>query len=553
MRGIRILSNMNSTKSINREQLNINPTRSGTNGGVAIWMVMRHIVLLLVTVSLAAAGQPTAQAAPPQHEPNQILVRPKPGVSEDELQILFAGHRAAEVGAIHQINVRVLRVPEAELESVVTALRQNPRLEFVEPDSVLEPDLIPDDPYFPSEWHLPIIGAPTAWDVTLGSSNLVIAILDSGVDASHPDLAPEIVPGWNFYDTNSNTADINGHGTAVAGAAAARGNNGVGVAGLVWGCRIMPVRITDTNGNGTIAMIADGLTWAADQGARVANISFTVSASPTVTSAAQYFQSMGGLVIAGAGNNGIAYTNGDNPFILTVSATDPNDVIETWSTTGSNIDLSAPGEGILTTALGGGYASGTGTSFSAPIVAGVAALVLSVNPGLSGAQVRGLLEQTADDLGPAGWDTSYGYGRVNASNAVFAAVNMPASNAIPPTVTITAAPAGGNIVSGIINVDVSATDGVGVTNVGWYLDGVLTGSGATAPADFSWNTTQSANGAHTLQAKASGVNGNVGASAVVTVRRAERRHHLPAVRHDYRAPGRQRGFKHRRHNGQRLR
>jgi subtilisin family serine protease len=449
------------------------------------------------------------------HIAEQLLVKPKAHVSEAELQGLIRNHGAMEISRIHQINVRLLHVPEERLSTVLSALQNNPSIEFAEPNYILSPNLIPDDPYYPSEWHLAKINAPAAWDVTVGTSNVVIAILDSGVDATHPDLSSLVIPGWNFYDNNSDATDVNGHGTAVAGTAAASSNNSIGVAAVTWNPMLLPVRVTDTNGNGLISVIANGLTWAADQGARVANISFTVSTSPTVTSAAQYFQSKGGVLTAAAGNNGLVYSSADNPYILTVSATDANDLIATWSTTGSNIDLCAPGVGILTTARGGGYASASGTSFAAPIVAGVAALVMSANPALSGTDVQDILKQNADDLGTTGWDITYGYGRVNAYKAVLAAMAVTSTNTAP--VVNISSPASGSVVSNTVAVNIAATASQEIAVVELLLGGVCVSSNSTSSAVFSWNTTDYTNGSYALQAIAYDLAGHAGTSAVVSV------------------------------------
>jgi len=271
---------------------------------------------------------------------------------------------------------------------------------------------------------LPKIAAPEAWETTAGSSSVIVAILDTGVDGTHPDLVAHLVPGWNTYDNNSNTGDVFGHGTEVAGTAVAAGNNGVGVASVAFNCSLMPIRVSDLSGLGYASTIASGLTWAADHGARVANISFEVTGISTVSSAAQYFNSKGGVVTVSAGNDGTVLTIPDDPNVLTVSATDSNDALASWSNTGTPIDLAAPGVDIFTTTAGGGYGSVSGTSFSAPTVAGVAALVISANPSLSSAQVQQVLKQSADDLGAAGWDPLYGWGRVNAQKAVSMAVTF---------------------------------------------------------------------------------------------------------------------------------
>ncbi len=450
--------------------------------------------------------------------PGRILLRPKQSAAQQTLQATFDRLGAKLEGKISQINVHILQVPEQARDRVLDALRSNPNIEFADPDFVLQPSATPNDPYFSQAWHLPKISAPTAWDTTVGSTTVTIAILDSGIDSTHPDLAGLLVPGWNFYDNNSNLADVSGHGTAVAGIAAALSNNGLGVAGVTWNCRIMPLRITDLSGNGLSSSIANALTWAADHGSRVANVSYgNVSKITTIINAAQYFQSKGGVVTAAAGNSATFDSTADSPYFVLVSATDQNDVLCSWSNTGNNVDLSAPGQNLVTTVNGGGYGFASGTSFSAPTVAGVAALVLSANPSLSGTKVQDILRQNADDLGTKGWDSSYGWGRVNAARAVAAASGQtPPQDTTAPTAVITS-PAAGAALANSVSVSVTGSDNVGVTKIEWYLDGALKSSSATSSASFSWNTTTSANGSHTLMAKAYDAAGNVGSSASFSV------------------------------------
>src|SRR5690606_33513842 len=151
--------------------------------------------------------------------------------------------------------------------------RNNPNFEAVELDYAYEPEMTVNDTYFGSAWHLPKMGVTSAWDYASGTGP-TIAILDSGVNASHPDLAGQMVPGWNFYNNNSDTSDVYGHGTKVAGAAAATGNNALGVVGVSFRSKIMPIRVTDTAGYGYSSAMASGIRWAADNGAKVANLSF---------------------------------------------------------------------------------------------------------------------------------------------------------------------------------------------------------------------------------------------------------------------------------------
>src|SRR5215471_1160774 len=285
--------------------------------------------------------------------PGRLLVQFRPGISQARVHILELPATASE-------------------EAFANAFRARPEVVFAELDRILPPALIPNDPDYGTQWHLPKIAGPTAWCSATGSSSVVIAICDTGCDPTHPDLVSKYVPGWNFYDNNSNTSDVYGHGTAVAGTAAAASNNGVGVASVAWGCMIMPLRVSAPDGSATYSAIASAITYAADHGARVANVSYLVSDSSTVSSAGQYLQSKGGVLAVAAGNYSTFDSSPDNPYMLVVSATDQNDVLATWSNTGNNVDLSAPGVSIRTTTNGGTYGAGSGTSFSAPIVAGVA-------------------------------------------------------------------------------------------------------------------------------------------------------------------------------------
>jgi hypothetical protein len=478
-----------------------------------------RLISFFATLVLALTLTGVLHAAPASTVPGRILVKPRDGINESDLQQLFAAHGAKQHAVINQINVRVLNVPEAASASVLGALQHNPNIEFGELDFVAKADAVPNDPYYVYnyQWHLSKIAAPSAWDVTTGSTSVIIAVLDTGIDSTHPDIAAKLILGWNFYDNNSDTTEVYAHGTAVAGTAAAISNNGTGVASIAWGCKIMPIRVSDTNGYANSSVIASGLTYAADHGARVANISFGVSDSSTVASAAQYFQSKGGVVTVSAGNEGTFNSTADNPYVLTVSATDSNDALASFSNTGNNVDLAAPGVSIMTAGGGGLYVSGTGTSFSAPIVAGVAALVISVNPSLTAAQVQNILKQSADDLGASGWDPSFGYGRINAYKAVIAAQSGEPADTIQPTTMVTT-PSADSTVSGVVSVGIIGTDNVGVTKVEWYLNGTLISSSASASATFAWNTATYSNGSWILQARAYDAAGNIGTSAInVTV------------------------------------
>ena len=382
------------------------------------------LLLVLITAVLAQrdasfAGQQNMRNTARTHMPGRLLVKFHPQTSLDRIDSLVAEIGAIRNGKIDALDIHILQLPtEGAEDAVARAFASQPEVEFAEADGLVEPDRVPNDPDFPKQWHLNKIGGPSAWDFSVGSPTVTIAILDTGIDAAHPDLSWKMVPGWNFWDDNSNTADISGHGTAVAGTSAAAADNLSGVASVAWNCRIMPIRVSDGNGVASFSAVANGLVWAADHGARVANLSYMMTNVSSVTTAARYFQRNGGVVTMSAGNQGTFDSTSDNPYVLTVSATSGSDSIMSWSNTGNFVDLSAPGESILTTSRGGGYGLWSGTSFSAPIVAGVAALVVSANPNLSASQIQNILKNSADDLGPTGWDPTYGSGRVNAAKAV---------------------------------------------------------------------------------------------------------------------------------------
>ena len=473
-------------------------------------------MLALAAVFAQAQPEPDAPPEPAQFVPGRILVQFTADTTDDQAADVISGLGAEIFDRLPGNGVHVLSLPpQANERALVRAFRQRPEVEFAELDAILSPDdVTPNDPWYTNwEWHLKKIQGPTAWSTTTGSGSVIIAILDTGVDGTHEDLATKMVPGWNVYSNNADTSDVYGHGTPVAGTAAAVSNNGVGVASICWNCLIMPVRVSATDGTATYSAIASALTWAADHGARIANISYMVSTSSTVTSAAQYFQSKGGVVASSAGNYSTFDSSADNPYILTISGTDPNDALYSWSNTGNNIDLAAPGC-VYTTLRGGGYANGCGTSFSAPIVAGVAALAMSANPALTPSQIIAILKQSADDLGATGWDSTYGWGRVNASSAVTLAVAT-TSGSTAPKVSITS-PGSGSTVSGSVSIQGSATDSVTVASVTFYVDGLLSCTATLAPYSCPWNTSTANNGAHNLTATARDAAGN-SASASITV------------------------------------
>jgi len=437
---------------------------------------------------------------------------------------------------IPKLRIFVIEARAGGVDETLRLMRARPDVLWAEKEYKLPANTIPADPSYVNQWYLPKIDAPGAWAVTMGAS-ITIAILDTGVDPAHEDLLGHMVPGYNFFDNNTDTHDIYGHGSQVAGTAAAIGGNSVGVVGVAWGARIMPLRVTGPDGMANTGTIAEALVWAADHGARVANVSFAASDYLTVGSGAQYFQERGGVVTVSAGNDGVTSSSLDNPYVLTVSASSNLDNITSWSNRGSNVDLASPGTMIFTTSNGGGYGYASGTSFSAPVVAGVAALVMNANPALTGIQVSQVLKLSADDLGPTGWDSGFGWGRINAGRAVAMAstgTTTPTPTATPATPSPTATPDGDTIapviaitspvdgkkVSGrIVSIRVTATDNVRVVKTELFINNYLTAVSSSAPFTLQWPIRGIPKGQYTLLVRAIDGAGNIGTGVPVKVTR----------------------------------
>jgi hypothetical protein len=481
------------------------PQRSRTR------LLISSLTLTAMTCAVSAA---IAADTAPQWVKGRILVQPRAGISTDQLNTILQPHGGKSNSHIHQLNIHVVELPaNASEKAVANFLKKHPHIKFAEPDLLLPTNVTANDTYFPSAWHLGKMQAPTAWGTSLGSG-ITVAVLDTGVDSTHPDLAGQLVPGWNMFDNNSDTSDVYGHGTMVAGVVAAASNNSAGVTSLAWSAKVMPVRISDATGMGSISTIANGLIYAADNGAKVANVSYAISGYSTTQSAAQYLKNKGGVTVVSAGNTGAADASAANDTMITVSATDSNDALAGWSTFGPVVDVSAPGVGIWTTTRGGGYGAPSGTSFASPATAGTVALMMAANSRLTPANIESLLKSTAVDLGAAGWDQYYGAGRVDAGAAVLAAAAAQTSDTTAPSVAISS-PAGGAIVSGLVPIDVSAFDDVGVTRVDLVVNGTPVASDSSAPFAFSWDSTKVADGKVTLIAYAYDAAGNYAGSTAV--------------------------------------
>jgi subtilisin family serine protease len=302
---------------------------------------------------------------------------------------------AEVIGRIGALRADVLRLDGGDPDGALALLRADPGVRYAELDGIVRASRVPNDEFLPTQWSVTKTHAGQAWDVSTGSSQVVVGILDTGIDPGQPDLRGKLVGGYDYVNNDQDPSDDNGHGTAVAGVVAASTDNGIGVAGYCWACRLMPVKVLGADGTGFASGLAQGIIWATDHGARVINASLGSPANDlTLADAAEYAWLHGVLVVAAAGNEGSPSPDYPAvlPNVLSVSASDQNDRLYGFSNSGARV--AAPGEN-STTGLGGTYVSFLGTSSAAPVVSGIAALAFSLVPSATPAQVEQAIEASA--------------------------------------------------------------------------------------------------------------------------------------------------------------
>jgi thermitase len=413
--------------------------------------------------------------------PGEVLVKFKSDTSPANVRTILSAQDARAVGKVPALGVQRLAVPEGQEWAVITALQQHPLVEYAEPNYIVRAVLDPNDPYFSSQWGLTKIGAPQAWDVTTGSSDLIIAIIDSGIDLDHPDLSGKIILGYDYANGDWEPDDDYGHGTHVAGIAAAWANNGLGVAGVSWSTQLMALKVLDERGLGSYANLADAVTYAADHGAEIISLSLGGDYdSPTLHDAVIYAHNAGCVIVAAAGNDGASEVLYPAKYAetLAIAATDSNDQRPWFSNYGPEVDVAAPGVSIYSTYFNSGYTYKSGTSMATPHVAGLAALIWSEYPGYSNNQVEGRMERTAVDLGAAGWDPYYGHGRIDAQSALCA----PDLGASPQSVIFLA------------DEDTDPIPSVRTVSVLSTSCGPITWTAAISPSTTTWLTATSLSG-----------------------------------------------------------
>ena len=434
----------------------------------------RRIPLFFALVAgvLALCG-PASHAAPAkkpvsQTVPGDLLVGFQSDVSPADQQKILKSVGADEKKSFKKIHGSLAHLTAGgDVDAAIAKLSKDPRVRYAEPNHVITADSLPNDPSFGNTWGLDNTGqtingapgtpdadidAPEAWNVTTGSPNVTVAVIDTGVDWTHPDLSSQIWinpgencsgcrndgvdndhngfvddwHGWDFVNNDNNPMDDHGHGTHVAGTIGAAGNNGVGLAGVNWNVRIMPVKFLNAQGSGTDAGAVSAVLYAAQNGADVMNNSWASSDySQALADAITVADRHNSLFVAAAGNDGTdndaspTYpASYDNPNVVSVAATDNDDNRAFFSNTGRrSVDLGAPGVDIYSTWPNGGYQYESGTSMATPHVAGAAALAKAAFPSASAVGLKALLLATVDPEPALATATSSG-GRLNVGNAV---------------------------------------------------------------------------------------------------------------------------------------
>ena len=439
-------------------------------GALSTWIVASLAWLLCVPASVLAA-EPGGPTAPRSESVTRVLVR----FAADQSTRERADMRArADVEHDATLPVRGLELvdpePGVSVSAAVADLQRMDGVLYAEPDRVVRQTATPNDPLFSYEWDMTAVRAPEAWDVTTGSAQVPVAVVDTGIDASHPDLAANLwtnpgesgagretngldddgngriddVHGWDFVDHDAQPQDGNGHGTHVSGTIAARGNDASGVAGLNWSSAIMPLRVLGNDGSGYVSDVVTAYAYAARSGARVVNASLggdsysraehdAIAAAPNT------------LFVVAAGNNG-ADDDATPEYpcdyelanVVCVAASDRADALASFSNYGAtNVDLAAPGVDIASTWPGGGYVLLDGTSMATPHVSGAAALLLAHDGGLTVEGLRAALLSSAHPV-PALAGRVATSGRLDAAAALSVAPAPREPPAAPPAAPVSA-------------------------------------------------------------------------------------------------------------------
>lgn len=359
----------------------------------------------------------------------QLIVKFKPGTARSRIDAMYrnAGHKLLRRDGYLKYDV----IQVKDVRRAVKLYKKHPLVQYAHPNYYRSLSATPNDPLFRYQWGLEKISTPSAWNTTVGSNRVVVAILDTGIQHNHPDLAAKLMQGYNFVANNRRWNDDNGHGTHVAGIVGAITNNSIGVAGTSPLCRLLPVKTHNAQGLATIDAIVRGIVYAANRGAHVINMSFGgYSYAQAEADACRYAWNRGSVLVAAAGNESTNRYTYPSAFstVIGVAATSQSDARASFSNYGRWVNLAAPGVNILSTYINSTYRYMYGTSQATPFVAGVCALLAA--QGRTKLGIVRSLQGTADRI--AGTGTLWIYGRINAHRAVRSPVTAQTGKVMRP-------------------------------------------------------------------------------------------------------------------------
>ena len=395
-------------------------------------MTVRTRGLILIAIFGLVAGAVLAWRPPPRQDVN-ALVTLQPLASELTAEALIASVGGRVVEHLEPLDVYRIALSSESADTALSELRLHTDvIRAAEPEGEQVAQIVPNDPYYPMfQWNLRRIGMEQTWDLRPDATDVVVAVLDTGVDLSHPDLKANLLTdlGYDFINDGPTPQDDESHGTAVAGIIGAIGNNREGVTGIAWHVKLLPIKALNSQGRGPDSAMVKAILYAADNGAKIINISSTGTRySAALETAVQYARDKGALVIAAGGNTG----NGDNAVnypaafdgVLAVAAIDEHDQLASFSQRQDYISIAAPGVNVASTAWPGAgreqYAIQSGTSIAAPHASGAAAILWALRPDLAADDIANALKSNADKVGNSNSSNGYGAGILNVARAVSA-------------------------------------------------------------------------------------------------------------------------------------
>lgn len=388
-------------------------------------MILTLLSPLLACAALAQEPEPRFVNQPGHLElSGRMIARPV----QDNPEARAAARAEVQDWVVHEypeVDELILSVPEGLDENSFSAqLMASGEWEYVHPDWICYPIATPNDTYFGNQWHHATMDSEDAWDTITAGGSYIAAWTDTGVDTDHPDLASQLLPGYNAVDRlteaqGGDIEDINGHGTLTGGCIGAVGNNGQGVAGCLWDVQLLPVRVSNfSSGGAYYSDLEAGARWAAENGASTISASYSGVNNQSIQTTGAYCRSLGALYFYAADNSNQNHSSFDWPDVIVVGATDQNDDKAYFSSYGLAVDLTGPGIDVWTTANGGGYGGASGTSLSTPLANGVASALWAANPYLDSYEVEARLYASCVDIGNPGEDDIFGHGLLNMANAV---------------------------------------------------------------------------------------------------------------------------------------